>query len=209
VGKGVTTTIHDMTNVDSANSPESGPKKRRFLSAEKKFQIYLEAQSTEKPVGELLRREGLFSTDLARIRQQVREGALVRLRAKPGRKAETVASSEFKALKQELLDKKRALADMAVEMSLLRKKNQWGFVGTIATQRLKAETKQEILAAIDFSLQSGVSVQRSCSILMIQYRRIARWQQRIRRGRGLEDRRPGPQRPFEASFPAQHLKAIP
>jgi hypothetical protein len=53
-------------------------------------QIYLEAQSTDKPVGEPLRREGLFSTDLARIRQQVMEGALVRLSAKPGRKAEMV-----------------------------------------------------------------------------------------------------------------------
>lgn len=51
-------------------SPKGAEKKRRYLSAEKKFQIYLEAQSTDKPVGELLRREGLYSTDLARIRQQ-------------------------------------------------------------------------------------------------------------------------------------------
>lgn len=118
----VTTTTHDMTNDHPTNTPESGPRKRRFLSAEKKFQIYLEAQSSDKPVGELLRREGLFSTDLARIRQQVKEGALVRLSAKPGRKAETVASSEFEALKQELLEKERALADMAVELTLLKKK---------------------------------------------------------------------------------------
>ena len=75
----VTTPTHDMTNDHPSDTPKSGPKKRRLLSAEKKFQIYLEAQSTDKPVGELLRREGLFSTDLARIRQQVKEGALVRL----------------------------------------------------------------------------------------------------------------------------------
>jgi len=73
----VTTPTHDMTNDHPSDTPESGPKKRRFLGAEKKFQIYLEAQSTDKPVGELLRREGLFSTYLARIRQQVKEGALV------------------------------------------------------------------------------------------------------------------------------------
>ena len=85
-------------------------------------QIYLEAQSTDKPVGELLRREGLFSTDLTRIRQQVKEGALVRLSAKPGRKAEMVPSAECEALKQELMEKERALADMAVELTLLRKK---------------------------------------------------------------------------------------
>jgi len=118
----VTTPTHDMTNDHPSDTPESGPKKRRFLSAEKKFQIYLEAQSTDKPVGELLRREGLFSTDLARIRQQVKEGALVRLSAKPGRKAEMVPSAECEALKQELLEKERALADMAVELTILRKK---------------------------------------------------------------------------------------
>jgi hypothetical protein len=86
----VTTPNHDMTNDHPSDTPESGPKKRRFLSAEKKFQIYLEAQSTDKSVGELLRREGLFSTDLARIRQQVKEGSLVRLSVKSGRKAEMV-----------------------------------------------------------------------------------------------------------------------
>jgi len=57
--------------VEPNKSPD---KKRRYLTAEKKFQIYLEAQASDKPVGELLRREGLYSTDLARIRQQVRKG---------------------------------------------------------------------------------------------------------------------------------------
>ena len=47
----------------------------------------------------------------------------MRLSAKPGRKTETVAFSEFEALKQELSEKERALADMAVELTLLRKNN--------------------------------------------------------------------------------------
>ncbi len=65
-----------MKHSISTSSPSKGAgKKRRFLTAEKKFQIYLEAQESDKPVGEILRREGLFSTDLARIRQQVKEGA--------------------------------------------------------------------------------------------------------------------------------------
>ena len=98
------------------------PRKRRFLSAEKKFQIYLEAQSTTKPIGELLRREGLFSTDLARIRTQVREGALQRLSAKPGKKQDLVDTSAYDALKLELQEKERALADLAVELAILRKK---------------------------------------------------------------------------------------
>jgi hypothetical protein len=45
-----------------------------------KFQIFLEAKHPHQPIGEILRREGLFSTDLARIRQQVRDGALQWLR---------------------------------------------------------------------------------------------------------------------------------
>ena len=112
-----------MTNNTPSEAPEKASKtKRRFLTAEKKFQIYLEAQLPDKPVGELLRREGLFSTDLARIRQQVKEGALQRLSAKPGRKCAAVNTSAYDAIKRELQDKERAIADLAVELAILRKK---------------------------------------------------------------------------------------
>ena len=108
---------------ESNNNPK---KKRRFLNAEKKFQIFLEAQDSDKPVGEILRREGLYSTDLARIRQQVKEGALQRLSAKPGRKHTQVNTDAYDAIKNELLDKERTLADLAVELSILRKKTTGG-----------------------------------------------------------------------------------
>ena len=101
-------------------------KKRRYQSAEKKFQIYLETQRPDQPVGEILRREGMFSTDLARIRQQVREGALLRLGAKPGRKVEMVSTDSYDRLKAELQEKERALADQAVELAILRKKTNGG-----------------------------------------------------------------------------------
>ena len=101
-------------------------KKRRYLSAEKKFQIYLETQRPDQPVGEVLRREGMFSTDLARIRQQVRDGALQRLGAKPGRKAEMVSAEVHEQLKADLLEKERALADQAVELTILRKRTSGG-----------------------------------------------------------------------------------
>jgi hypothetical protein len=77
-------------------------------------------------VGELLRREGLFSTDLARIRQQVKEGALERLSAKPGRQPGQVSTEAYEAIKRELQDKERALADLAVELAILRKKTNGG-----------------------------------------------------------------------------------
>src|ERR1019366_6838368 len=116
-----------MTQTNPSEGPNKTPeKKRRYLSAEKKFQIYLEAQDGTKPVGELLRREGLFSTDLARIRQQVREGALQRLSAKPGRKQDQVNPDAYEAIKHELQEKERALADLSVELAILRKKTNGG-----------------------------------------------------------------------------------
>jgi transposase-like protein len=110
----------------TGSEPVGEKKKRRYLSAEKKYQIYLEAQRPDQPVGELLRREGLFSTDLARIRQQVREGALQRLGAKPGRKVEQVSAEAYEKLRADLLEKERALADQAVELTILRKKTSGG-----------------------------------------------------------------------------------
>lgn len=112
-----------MISSNATAAPKQSPdKKRRFLTAEKKFQIYLEAQTNDKPVGELLRREGLYSTDLARIRQQVREGALQRLSARPGNKQGQVSTEAYEALKHELQEKERTLADLSVELAILRKK---------------------------------------------------------------------------------------
>ena len=110
----------------SDDSRKNAVKKRRIMSAEKKFQIYLEAQEGNKPVGELLRREGLYSTDMARIRQQVKEGALQRLSAKPGQKQGQVSTDAYQAIKDELEQKERALADLSVELAILRKKTSGG-----------------------------------------------------------------------------------
>ncbi len=103
-----------------------GKKKRRFLSPEKKFQIYLESQNSKSPVGEILRREGIYSTDLARIRKHVKEGALERLSARPGAKHKTVPQENYEALKRELEEKERVLAEQAVELAILRKKTNGG-----------------------------------------------------------------------------------
>ena len=109
-------------------SPNSNneKRKRRFLSAEKKYQLFLEAQRADVPVAEILRREGLYATDLVRIRQKVKEGALERLAVGPGAKKKTVASQQYEALKQDLEEKERALAELAVEVAILRKKTNGG-----------------------------------------------------------------------------------
>lgn len=104
----------------------NGRRKRRRLSVEKKYQIFLEAQRGDAPVGDVLRREGLYSSDLSRIREQVREGAMERLAATPGRKKKMIALEEHEALKKELEEKERAMADLYVELAILRKKTNGG-----------------------------------------------------------------------------------
>ena len=119
-----------MSVSDKGKGPDSLPpaekRKRRFLSAEKKYQVFLEAQRGEAPVGELLRREGLCSTDLARIQRKVKEGALQSLAQRPGRSKKTVSEEEYEVLKQELEEKERVMAEMAVELAILRKKTNGG-----------------------------------------------------------------------------------
>jgi len=122
------TTMSESQKSESAVSSQApkGIKVRRKLSAEKKFQIYLEAQRSDQPTGDILRREGLYAADLTRIRDQVREGALERLSARPGKKSRMVTLESYEALKRELVDKERALAEHAVELTMMRKKTNGG-----------------------------------------------------------------------------------
>jgi transposase-like protein len=110
----------------SKDKKSSEEKKRRYLSPEKKYQIFLESQRGESPVGEILRREGIYSTDLTRIRNKVKEGALERLADRAGAKKKTVSQDDYNALKHELEEKERALADLSVELAVLRKKTNGG-----------------------------------------------------------------------------------
>jgi len=112
--------------IANSNGVQDDKKSRRFLSPEKKFQIFLEAQRGDVPAAEVLRREGLYSTDLARIRQKVKEGALERLSDRPGAKKKMVSLEQYEALKQELEEKERVLAEMALEVAILRKKTNGG-----------------------------------------------------------------------------------
>jgi hypothetical protein len=68
----------------------------------------------------------LYSTDLARIQRKVKEGALQHLAQRPGRSKKTVSEEEYDALKQELQEKERVMAEMAVELAVLRKKTNGG-----------------------------------------------------------------------------------
>jgi transposase-like protein len=99
---------------------DAAARPRRRLTAERKFQVFLECAIPGAPIGEVLRREGLYSSDLARIRQQVRDGALARLKQGPGRRRQTLSPPEVARLVQDLAIKERALAALSVEYLALK-----------------------------------------------------------------------------------------
>jgi putative transposase len=67
-------------------------------------------------------------------------------------------------------------------------------VGKISGQRISAQVKQEMLDVIKAAKEKGISVQRSCRVLKINRQRVVRWQNRVRKGVGLKDTKPGPRK---------------
>ena len=104
-------------------SVQPSSKRRRNLTAEKKFDLFLESCRSPGRVGEMLRREGLYHTDLARIRSVIEEGALGALRSvRPGKKRKPLVPSEIhEALLREKEEAEKALASLAMENQALKK----------------------------------------------------------------------------------------
>jgi transposase-like protein len=102
----------------------NGKKQKRRLSAEEKWEIYQECERSGVKIGEVLRKHGLYSSDLQNIRRDVKEGALDRLRiSKPGRKKITSVPREaHERLRKELEEKEKALAELSVIFTTLKKK---------------------------------------------------------------------------------------
>lgn len=96
---------------------------KKKLSIDEKWRIYQEASVKDAPVGEILRKHGMYPAELTKIRQQVEEGAKKELgRNKYLKKKMAVSYSEHEKLKTELAGKEKALAEMSQEYLLIKKK---------------------------------------------------------------------------------------
>jgi len=98
-------------------------RKRKKLTAQEKWQIFLETTAKNAPVGEILRRHGLYSSELTKIRKDVESGALQELgKKKYSRKPDHVSREEYEKIKTELSAKVKALAQMGEEYLILKKR---------------------------------------------------------------------------------------
>jgi transposase-like protein len=101
----------------------NGNGQRRHLSPDEKYQIFLESTRGDIPVVEVLRKHGIHSSDLKRIRDTVKEGALKEFAHRKSRKKNFMVSKEvYQALKAESDRLQTTIVEQSVELALLKKK---------------------------------------------------------------------------------------
>ena len=104
-------------------------RKRRHLSAEEQYQIFLESTVAKAKgngsISEVMRRWGIHSSDLTRIRKAVEEGALSNFKAKKSRKPK-IDYEQYKELKDEKERLEQTIIEQAAELALLKKKDRSG-----------------------------------------------------------------------------------
>jgi putative transposase len=81
-------------------------------------------------------------------------------------------------------------------------------VGEIKGRRLNQEHKVNILAVIDEAQDAGISVKRTCTLLMISRRRITRWRCKRENGHSLDNLKPGPREPVNRLLPTERAAVL-
>lgn len=95
--------------------------RRRTFTAKYKTEVLQKAEAaarTRGGVGELLRKEGLYSSHLTEWRKEARQGALKGLSKKRGRKGRSVESLELEQLRREKarLEEKLRKAELIIDV---------------------------------------------------------------------------------------------
>ena len=112
-----------VETMNKTSNIEKRAKRYKDFTPPEKWQIFLETTAKDAPVGEILRRYGLYSSELTKIRRQVEEGALKELGMRRNSKqAQTVPYTQYVKLETELTAKEKALAQMSEEYLLIKKK---------------------------------------------------------------------------------------
>ena len=104
------------------------PRKRRQLSPEEKWEIFLEVTSQELTQADAARKWGVDVSTVIRIRQLARDAALAAFAAaKPGGRPPSPEQVELEAALAENDRLSEALKELAVELTLHRGKQRSGF----------------------------------------------------------------------------------
>ncbi len=102
-------------------------RKRRYLTPEAKYQIFLEATMAKGngSISEVLRRWGIHSSDLTRIRAAVEEGAVTVFKERKSRRPK-INLERYEQLKAEKERLEATVVEQAAELAILKKKDRSG-----------------------------------------------------------------------------------
>ena len=81
-------------------------------------------------------------------------------------------------------------------------------MGEIKGQWLKQEQKVDILAVINEAKESGISLKRTCTLLMINRRRVTRWRCKKENGHSIDNLKPGPREPVNRLLPTERAAVL-
>jgi transposase-like protein len=108
---------------------EKTVRKRRRLTPKEKYQIFLEATMAKAKgngsISEVLRRWGIHSNDLTRIRAVVEQGAIDTFKARKSRKPK-LSREQYEELKAEKERLEETIVELAAELAILKKKDRSG-----------------------------------------------------------------------------------
>lgn len=107
---------------------QNGPRRRRRqLSPEEKWQVFLEVCSQELSQADAARKWGVDVSTVIKLRRLAKDGALAAFAAsRPGR-APSIEQVELEELQAENARLSEALKELAVELSLYRGRQRSGF----------------------------------------------------------------------------------
>lgn len=106
-------------------SPSNG-RRRRQLSPQEKWEVFLEVTSQELTQADAARKWQVDVSTVIKVRSLAKDAALAAFAAaKPGR-PRTSADVELDGLRAENARLSEALKEMAVELTLVRGKARWG-----------------------------------------------------------------------------------
>ena len=105
-------------------SENGARRRRRVLSPEAKWEIFLEVTSREVTQAEAARRHDVDVSTVIGIRRTVKDAALAALAARPGRRAKE-RNWELEQAQREVGQLTEAVKSQAIELALLRGKAGW------------------------------------------------------------------------------------
>src|SRR6266511_3381318 len=174
----------------------AGRRRKRFLTPQQKYEIWLQLVRGECTIAEAADRAGVDRATVMKLRTVAKEGALGALATSrpragggPGRDRPPFRSSERDGCPAHARGGKRAL----------------GLSGRVP-RRVDAATKASLLELLDRALADGFEHRAACAVLELKETRAWRW--RVRCGDGRLGDHPAGGRPVHGLLPEERAEIV-